>query len=47
MVSLWLFGEEKVKDFAKLNWDLPREEMKPVSPILQGEFLTTGPPEKP
>lgn len=26
MVSLWLFGEEKLKDFAKLNWDLPREE---------------------
>ena len=28
-------------------WDLPRPEIEPVSPALQGGFLTTGPPGKP
>ena len=28
-------------------WDLPRRGIKPVSPALEGEFLTTGPPGKP
>ena len=28
-------------------WDLPRPGIKPVSLVLQGKFLTTGPPEKP
>ena len=27
-------------------WDLPGPEIKPVSPALQGRFLTTGPPGK-
>jgi len=30
MVSLFLFGEEKLKDFAKLNWALPREEPQEI-----------------
>ena len=30
MLSLWLLGEEKLKDFAKLNWDLPREESREI-----------------
>ena len=28
-------------------WDLPGSGIKPVTPALQGEFLTPGPPEKP
>jgi len=28
-------------------WDLPGPEIEQVSPTLQGEFLTTGPPGKP
>ena len=28
-------------------WDLPRPGIEPVSPALQGRFLTTGPPGKP
>ena len=28
-------------------WDLPRPGTELVSPALQGEFLTTGPPRKP
>ena len=28
-------------------WDLPRPEIKPMSPALAGGFLTTGSPEKP
>ena len=28
-------------------WDLPRPGMEPVSLVLQGRFLTTGPPGKP
>ena len=28
-------------------WDLPGPEIKPVSPALQGRFLTTGPPRNP
>ena len=27
-------------------WDLPRPGMEPVSPVLAGGFLTTGPPGK-
>ena len=27
-------------------WDLPRPGIEPVSPALQGRFLTTGPPGK-
>ena len=27
-------------------WDLPRPGINPVSPALQGAFLTTGPPAK-
>ena len=30
MVSLWLFGEEKLKDFAKFNWNVPREEPQEI-----------------
>ena len=29
------------------TWDLPGPETEPVSVALQGEFLNTGPPEKP
>ena len=28
-------------------WDHLRLETEPMSPALQGRFLTTGPPEKP
>ena len=28
-------------------WDPPRPGIKPVSPVLQGKFLTTGLPRKP
>ena len=28
-------------------WDLPQPGIKPLSPALQGRFLTTGPPGKP
>ena len=28
-------------------WDLPGSEIEPMSPTLQGGFLTTGPPGKP
>ena len=28
-------------------WDLPGPGIEPVSPALQGGFLTSGPPEKP
>ena len=28
------------------TWDLPKPEIKPVSPVLAGGFLTTGPPGK-
>ena len=28
-------------------WDLPEPGIEPVSPKLQGRFLTTGPPGKP
>ena len=28
-------------------WDLLGPGVEPVSPALQGGFLTTGPPEKP
>ena len=28
-------------------WDVPGPEIKPLSPVLQGGFLTTGPPGKP
>ena len=28
------------------TWKLPRPEIKPVSPVLAGRFLTTGPPGK-
>ena len=28
-------------------WDLPGPGIKPVSPVLQGGFLTTRPPGKP
>ena len=27
-------------------WDLPRSGIKPMSPALADQFLTTGPPEK-
>ena len=27
-------------------WDLPRPGIEPVSPALEGRFLTTGPPGK-
>ena len=29
------------------RWDLPGPGIEPVSPALQGGFLTTGPPGKP
>lgn len=28
-------------------WDLPGSEIEPMSPTLQGGFLTTGPPGSP
>ena len=30
-----------------VTWDLPIPGIEPVSPALQGGFLTTGPPRKP
>ena len=48
-LSLWCSGSVVGSLWVSLicsMWDLPRPGIKPTSPALQGEFLTTGPPGK-
>ena len=47
--SLWSLGFRKCSTQTQLpcgTWNLPGPGMEPVSPVLAGTFLTTGPPGK-
>ena len=47
--GLWYTGLAVVMHRPKLPcgmWNLPRPGIKPMSPLLEGEFLTSGPPGK-
>ena len=47
--GLWYTGSEVVMHRPKLPcgmWNLPRPGIKPMSPLLEREFLTSGPPGK-
>ena len=39
-------GSVVVAQLLRDMWDLPRPEIKPMSPALASGFLTTGPPGK-